>query len=73
MNEKRGTMPAVFLLAGVIAAVIFIINLIIGTQRIVSPVPDEGAIKIIYLTPVPTVGTTATPETKPLNTGLPGI
>ena len=55
MNDRNKTMAALTIIIGFIVLVIVIVGAIIGRSKIVSPVPEEGSIKIIFSTPTPTI------------------
>jgi hypothetical protein len=42
-----------------------IIGVLITRHGVISPVPDEGAIRVIYLTPTPAGGISITPISTP--------
>lgn len=54
MEERRKTLVAVAIIVGFLVLVVVVIGSIISGKKIVSPVPEDSAIKIIYLTPTPT-------------------
>jgi hypothetical protein len=72
MNEKTKTIAAIGIIIGFFLFVIIIISVVLGGKKVLSPVPDEGAIKIIFLTPTPmnitspsaTLTVTPTPKTR---------
>ncbi len=66
MDDRRRTLAAVTVLAGFVALVVIGVGAIVSGKKVVSPVPDEGAIRIIFITPTPTQSATpsATPTVK---------
>jgi hypothetical protein len=68
MEERTKTIAAIAILVGIAAFILIIIGVVVTGKKVVSPIPDEGAIKIIFITPVPsptvpTATVTATPKT----------
>lgn len=68
MEERTKTIAAIAILIGIAFLILIIIGVVVTGKKVVSPIPDEGAIKIIFITPapsipVPTATTTATPKT----------
>lgn len=54
MDDRKRTLAAIAIIIGVLALVAIAIGAIVSGGRIVSPVPQEDAIKIIILSPTPT-------------------
>ena len=69
MRSERKIPVRFFWLLGFAVLITIVICAIFNAKRIISPVPEEGAIKIIYLTPTPTILITQ----PPLQTESPGI
>lgn len=68
MEERTKTIAAISILIGVAALILIIVGVVITGKKVVSPIPAEGAIKIIFITPapsttVPTATLSATPKT----------
>lgn len=55
MNDRNKTLAAITIIIGFIVLVVAIIGAFVTRSKIVSPVPEEGSIKIIFSTPTPTV------------------
>lgn len=55
MNDRTKTVAAIGIIIGFFLLVIIITSVVFGGTKVLSPVPDEGAIKIIFLTPTPIV------------------
>lgn len=55
MEERTKTIAAVAILIGIAALILIIIGVVVTGKKVVSPIPDEGAIKIIFITPSPSV------------------
>ena len=65
MDDRQKTIAALTIIAGFIVLVIIIVGVLISGKKVISPVPDEGAIKVIFISPtqVPIIpDSTATPE-----------
>ena len=54
MDDRRRTLAAITVLLGFIVLVAIIVGVVVSAKKTVSPVPEEGAIKIIFTTPTPT-------------------
>ena len=68
MEERTKTIAAIAILVGIAALILIVIGIVVTGKKVVSPIPDEGAIKIIFITPAPsptapTATATATPKT----------
>lgn len=66
MDDRRRTLVAVALIVGVLVAVAILVGSIATRTVVVSPLPAESAIKIIFNTPTiaPGQSTTPTPSSK---------
>lgn len=66
MDDRTKTLAAVAIIIGFIVLVVVIIGAFMSGKKVVSPVPEEGAIKIIFVTPTPApLPPTATPSATP--------
>lgn len=68
MEDKQKTLAAITIIVGVVVLIIVIIGAFVSGKKIVSPVPEEGAIKIIFITPTPTVIPTPATTSSPTPT-----
>lgn len=72
MDDRTKTLAAVAIIIGFIVLVVLIVGAFMSGKKVVSPVPEEGAIKIIFVTPTPNVVIpTATPSAMPKQTVKP--
>lgn len=55
MDDRRKTIAATTIIVGVGALILIVIGVALAGNKTVSPVPDEGAIKIIFVSPTPVV------------------
>ncbi|MBI5614191.1 hypothetical protein HY947_04670 [Candidatus Gottesmanbacteria bacterium] len=56
MDEDRSrTLAAVTVIIGAILIVVLVVGIVLTRNTLVSPVPESNAIKIIFLTPTPSV------------------
>lgn len=55
MDDRRKTIAAITIIIGVFALILIVIGVLLAGNKTVSPVPDEGAIKIIFVSPTPVV------------------
>ncbi len=53
MDDRTKTIAATGIVIGFFLIVIIILVVLLTGKKVLSPVPDEGAIKIIFLTPTP--------------------
>ena len=53
MDDRRKTLAAITVLIGGIVLVIVIIGVLFSGKSVLSPVPEESAIKIIFVSPSP--------------------
>lgn len=56
MDDRRRTLAAVTVIIGFLVLVIVVIGIIVSGKKILSPVPEDDAIKIIFITPTPPTG-----------------
>lgn len=71
MDDRRRTIAALTIIIGVIVLVVVIVGVFLSRKQIVSPVPDEGAIRVIFISP--TTIPAATVEPSPLVTTKPTV
>lgn len=53
MDDRRRTLAAITVLVGIVVLAIVIIGVVLSARRVVSPVPEDDAIKIIFISPTP--------------------
>jgi hypothetical protein len=53
MEERTKTIAAIAILIGIAVLILIVIGVVVTGKKVVSPIPDEGAIKIIFITPAP--------------------
>lgn len=73
-TDRRRTLAAITLIVGFLVLIAVIVGVLVSGKKILSPVPEEGAIKIIFVTPTPTqtpISTTGTPTATPKPTAKP--
>lgn len=51
MDDRKRTLAAITVLVGILVLAIVIIGVVVSARRVVSPVPEDDAIKIIFITP----------------------
>ena len=63
MNDRTKTVAAVVILVGFVVVILLVIGVLASSRKVVSPIPTDGAIKIIFVSPtdIPTVTATITP------------
>ena len=69
MDDRKKTAAAVVILVGFFVVLVFVLLLVFKGKKVVSPVPDDNVIKIIFVTPVPNENIiVASPSAAPLVT-----
>jgi ABC-type sugar transport system permease subunit len=63
MDDRRRTLAALTIIIGFLVLVAFIVGVLLNSKKVISPVPEDNAIKIIFISPtvVPVVSTAPTP------------
>lgn len=61
MDDRKRTLAAITVILGVVVLVLIVIGMLVSGKKVVSPVPDEDAIKIIFVSPSPLTIATSTP------------
>lgn len=72
MDDRTKTLAAISLIAGAAICVVIILFVSLTGRKTLSPIPDEGAIRIVFISPTlvpvfqpsPTASPTATPKQK---------
>jgi hypothetical protein len=68
MKDRRRPLAAMTVLMGIVVLVFVIVGVLVSNKHLVSPIPEEDAIKIIFISP--TQGATiGTPSLTPTPTG----
>ena len=55
MDDRRKTIAAITLITGIVILVVVVLGVVASAKKILSPVPDESAIRVIFITPTPVV------------------
>lgn len=55
MDDRRRFLATITVLIGFVVILIIIIGTLLSGKNVVSPVPEDKAIKVIFITPTPTV------------------
>ena len=58
MEDRTKTIAAITILIGIVVLILVVIGVIISGKKVVSPVPPEGSIKIIFISPTPVAAAT---------------
>lgn len=63
MEDRTKTVAAITILIGFVVLILVVVGIVLSGKKVVSPVPPEGSIKIIFITPtmIPVATTSATP------------
>jgi hypothetical protein len=73
MDDRRKTLAMLTVLVAIFILVIIVAGMIFSSRRVISPVPDDNAIKIIFITPtvVPLQSAEVTPDATVTQTEAP--
>ncbi len=64
MDDRQKTLAAVTIIVGFFVVIIVVVGILLSGKKVISPIPEDSAIKIIFVTQTPTasqVGPTITP------------
>ncbi len=67
MEERTKTIAAIAILIGFAAIILIIIGIVVTGKKVVSPIPTDSAIKIIFITPTSEPVRVATSSPTPKN------
>jgi hypothetical protein len=62
MDDRRRTLAAITVLVGFLVLVAIIVGVLVNSKKIISPVPEDNAIRIIFVSPTFAPEVTATPS-----------
>jgi len=62
MDERKRTLAAITVLMGFLVLVAIIVGVIVNSKKVISPVPEDDAIKIIFVSPTIYPAVSATPS-----------
>jgi hypothetical protein len=51
MDDRRRTLAAITVIIGILVLVSIVVGLLVSGRQVVSPVPEDNAIKIIFVSP----------------------
>jgi len=51
MDDRRKTIAALTIIVGFIVLLVVVVGVVVSSRKVVSPVPDEGAIRVIFISP----------------------
>jgi hypothetical protein len=68
MEDRKRTLAAATIILGLVVFAAIIVGLRVTGKKVVSPVPDEDIIKILFITPTPEIVITPTVEPSPTPT-----
>ena len=55
MDDRRKTIAAITLITGFVILIVVILGVVMSRGKILSPVPDESVIRVIFISPTPVV------------------
>ena len=62
MDDRRRTLAAITVLIGFLVLVAIVVGAIVNSKKVISPVPEDNAIKIIFVSPTVIPVVTASPS-----------
>lgn len=65
MDDRRKTLAALTVIVVSVVFVIILIGVLVSGKKVLSPVPEESAIKIIFVSPSPIITRTDTATVTP--------
>ncbi len=65
MEERTKTIAAVTILVSIVVLIIVVVGIMVSSKKVISPVPAEGSIKIIFVSPTPMAGLSASASAAP--------
>lgn len=75
MDDRRRTLAAITVIIGFLVLVALVVGILVSGRKILSPVPEDDAIKIIFVSPTqiatPTSTGTPTPTPRVVTTKAP--
>jgi hypothetical protein len=64
MDDRTKTIAAVSILVGLVVIIMIVVGVVVSGKKVVSPIPESGAIKIIFVSPtIPVASISSTPST----------
>lgn len=51
MDDRRKTIAALTIIVSFVVLVVIILGLLVTRSKVISPVPEEGAIRVIFVSP----------------------
>jgi hypothetical protein len=68
MDDRSKTLAALTVIVGSVVLIVVVIGVVLSGKKVISPVPEESAIRIIFVSPspsaVPSTVLTPTPTKK---------
>ncbi len=55
MDDRRKTIAALTLITGFVILIVVVFGVVMSRGKILSPVPDESVIRVIFISPTPVV------------------
>jgi hypothetical protein len=65
MDDRKRTLAAVTVIIGILVLVSIIVGVLMSGKKVLSPVPEDNAIKIIFVSPSPMPVVSASPVLSP--------
>lgn len=66
MDDRRKTIAALTIIIGFVVIIVVLVGLVLSSRNVVSPVPEESAIRVIFISP------TSAPAAAPESSGIGG-
>jgi hypothetical protein len=68
MDDRKRTLAAITVIIGILVIVSIIVGILMSGKKVLSPVPEDNAIKIIFISPTPVPAVSVTPFLSPTPT-----
>ena len=62
MDDRKRTLAAITVIIGFLVLVAIVVGVIVNSKQVISPVPEDDAIKIIFVSPTVFPVVTASPS-----------
>ena len=68
MDDRKRTLAAITVIIGIFVLVAIVVGIVVSNKKVLSPVPEDDAIKIIFISPSPVPPISSTPTSTPTTT-----
>jgi len=68
MDDRKRTLAAITVIIGILVLISIVVGVLVSGKKVLSPVPEDNAIKIIFVSPSTIPVVTSTPQLSPTPT-----